>query len=151
MDLVVLHQRQGLGDDQPGPGTFDDDWYDRVFEVNPTSFVNNQLFNGGEIRLEFEHRASTVETAAIPRDPDALEINNGDWIMLTNKSKGFRWYQVSNVEDLGDGNPGTWRMTIQGPSFEMETGDRTYAIHVPSVVNVFSKTFVTELGTSWKQ
>ena len=156
LDLVVIQQRAGLGNDMQSPGVVDDDWYDRVFEVDPASFINNQMFNGGEIRLAREIRAPSVVTANNPRDPDALEIKNGDWIMLTNKSIGYRWYQVSNVDPIEENvnldlQQETWRMTIQGPSFQMSAGDTTYAIHIPNVVNVFSKTFVTELGTAWKQ
>ena len=151
IDIAVMHERYGFGDDiSPALGIENDDAFDRVFLVNPASFVNNLLIAGGEIELSQECRSVNST-----RNQHWLEIKDGDWIVLTNKTYGFRWFQVSNVEDLGNNDnvdpvAGTWRMTIQGPTFSQGLNDTTYAIHVPGVVNVFSKTFLVEPSSSWK-
>lgn len=149
IDMVVMHQREGLGDDSvaPNPLVQDDTTYDRVFVVNRASFVNNLLTSGVEIELSQECRSNTVTS---PRNPDWLEIKDGDWIVLTNRTYGFRWYQVDNVDPGTDTDPGTWRMTIQGPTFYKDPADITYAIHVRNVVNVFTKTFMIEQNSTWK-
>jgi hypothetical protein len=155
-DMVVMHQR-------------DLNRFDRVFTVDPTSFNNGYFYSGGELILNGEIAAPTT-----PVPQEQKEIKDGDWIVLTNYQpwppnsvtwppgsateppvtyfQGPRWYRVDQVDDGDDADDRTWRLTIQGGDFfggNPPTATNTYAIHVPSVLNVYQKTFAPETNSSW--
>ncbi len=115
---------------------------ERMLEVT----LRGNGFGGGEVRL---HSGSV----------EALDLNNGDWVMLSALSTlgpQFRWYKVSYVDDeVQTAAPGSYYRdaTLQGPDWNraewLPTANtppqfKTHATFVPHVIGVFEKTIRME-------
>ena len=77
-----------------------------------------------------------------------FDIQNDDWLMLVNYdlngSAQAGFYRVIGAD------PGSNAVTIEGSDFEFQnplgTRLRTFAIHLPNVVNVYKRQLTVESG-----
>lgn len=111
--------------------------YDRVFNAANTIPSEQILYGGGELLLTNGDFATSNANSS-----QLSVIRRGDWIALTNGTtiQQLNFYRVLDATEEPPPAVGSWRVTLQGPDFDLTPGD-TYAIHLPDVWAVIERTY----------